>query len=132
MQGRCILGEGNSIAPISALRVEEAKLKARGVKPLGCLRYKLFADQTLMDRVGQRVEAGSPDTAGEIGACLQRKRGRVRNVRSLLVALIYIHDGAAVGDDEAFEAPGVAQVLLEQHLVGARGKLVDGGGGAGD
>ena len=44
----------------------------------------------------------------------------------LLVALVHVHNGAAVGDHKAFESPGIAQVLFEQHLVGAGGPLVDG------
>ena len=52
------------------------------------------------------------------------------DVGGLLVPVGNIDDGAAVGDHEALEAPGLAEVLLEQHLVGAGGELIDGVVGA--
>ena len=64
-----------------------------------------------------------------VPAC-KAQRGGVRDVGGLLVALVHVHDGAAVGDDEAFEAPRVAQMFLQQHLVGAGRQLVDGVVGA--
>ena len=115
---------------VGALRIEQAELEARGVEAFGGLGHEVFGDESLVDGVGQRVEAGSPDAAGEIGARLQRHRRRMRDVGGLLVALVHVNDRAAVGDDEALESPRVAKVLLEQHLVGAGGELVDGVVGA--
>ncbi len=114
------------------MRIEKAELEAPGVEPLRSLGDESFRHQPLAHRIGQSVEAGRPNAAREIGAGLQRQHGGVQHVRSFLVALVYVHNRAAVGNDKAFEAPGVAQVILEQHLVGAGGPLVDGVVGAHD
>ena len=39
--------------------------------------------------------------------------------------VVNVNDGAAVGDDEALEAPSRAQVVLEEHLVGAGREIID-------
>ena len=113
-----------------AWRIEHAELEARSVEALGGLCDQVFGDEPLAHGIGEGVEAGCPHTAGEICASLQRENGGVLDIGSLLVALVHVDDGAAVGDDEAFEAPCVAEMLFQQHLVGAGGPIVDGVVGA--
>ena len=79
-----------------------------------------------MHRVGKGVEAGCPDAAREISAGLKRDRSRVHDIRRVVVAFGDVHDSAAVRDDESFEPPCAAQMILQQHLVGAGGVSVDG------
>ncbi len=120
--------EGDAIE--RAGRIEDAELEARGVEALGGLGYKVFRDKPLAHGIGQRVEAGCPHTAGEVGARLQRENRGVLDIGRLLVTLVHIDDGAAVGDDKALEAPCIAEMLFQQHLVGAGRPLIDGVVGA--
>ena len=69
-------GEGNLVQRTGALRVEEAKLEAGRVEPLGGLGDQVFGDQSLAHRIGQGVEAGGPDAAREVGAGLQAQARR--------------------------------------------------------
>ena len=107
-------------------------LNRAGVEALRGLRDQVFRDKPLAHGVGQRVEAGRPDAAGEIGSCFKRQARRMHDVRRLFVALVDVDNRAAVGDYEALESPRVAEVLLEQHLVGAGRPAVDGVVGAHD
>ncbi len=80
--------------------------------------------------MAKRVEPGRPDAAGKVGAGLERHGRGALDVGGFLVPVVNVDDGAAVGDDEALEAPSLAQVLLKKHLVGAGGELIDGVVGA--
>ncbi len=54
------------------------------------------------------------------------------HVGRVVVAGVDVGDGGAVGDDVAVEVPVVAEVLLQEHFVGAGGRTVDGVVGAHD
>src|SRR6185503_12259498 len=79
-----------------------------------------------MNCLRKRVESRSPDAAGKICARFERHCGSMLDIGGLLVSLKDVDDGSAVGDDKPFESPGIPQMFLEQHLVGARRELVDG------
>src|SRR6266567_8312677 len=54
----------------------------------------------------------------------------MQNVRRVVVPMGHIHDRGTVRYDEALEAPRIAQVVLQQHLVGASCGIVNGVVGA--
>ena len=115
---------------IAARRVQQTELGASGEEAFCGGGDQGFGDDTVAHRFCERVEAGRPDGAGKVRAGLERDGRRMENVRCVMVALGDIDDRSAVGDDEALELPGVAEMLLQEHGVIAGRLAIDGVVGA--
>ena len=92
-----------------------------------------FGDESLVDGVDEGgVSLAFAVAAFEVGAGLHGVGGGVGHVGRVVMAGEDVGDGGAVGDDVTVEVPGVAEVILEEHGVGAGGGSVDGVVGAHD
>src|SRR3954463_9657505 len=79
-----------------------------------------------MYRLCERVESRRPDAAREIRSGLERHCRCMLDIAGLFVTLEDVDNGSAIRHNEAFKPPCVAQMLLQQHLVRACWKLIDG------
>ena len=87
--------------------------------------------RSLVDGVDEGgVSLALAEAAFEIGAGLHGVGGGVGHVGRVVVAGDDVGDGGAIADDVAVEVPGVAEVILQEHGVGAGGGAVDGVVGA--
>ena len=85
-----------------------------------------FGDQTLVDGVDEGGEGLAFHVAAfEVGAGFHGVGCGVGHIGRVVVAGENIGNGGAVGDDVAVEVPGVAQMIAQQHGVGARRSAVD-------
>ena len=79
--------------------------------------------------VPHRTSAGnawpSPKAALQIGPGFQRGGGGVGHVRRIMVAGIHVGDRGTIADHIAIEVPVIAQMIAQQHGVGAGGRAVD-------
>ena len=92
-----------------------------------------LGDEVLVDGVDEGGEGlALGEAALEVGAGFDGEGGGVGHVGGEVVAGVDVGDGGAVGDDVAVEVPGVAEVVFEEHGVGAGGGAVDGVVGAHD
>ena len=90
-----------------------------------------FFDQALVHRVDERGEClALPVAAFEVGAGFHGGGCGVRHVGRVVMAGEDVGDGGAIGDDVAVEVPGVAEMIAQQHGVGAGRRAVDGVVGA--
>ena len=85
-----------------------------------------FCDQVLMHRVHQsRKGLALCEAALQVGPGLHSGGGGVGHVRREVMSRVHIRNGRAIAHDIAIEAPGVAQVLAQEHRVRAGRRAVD-------
>ena len=90
-----------------------------------------FRDEVLVHGVDESgIGLPFAEAALEIGAGFYRGGGGVGHVGSEVVAGVDVGDGGAIADDVAVEVPGIAQMIAQEHGVGAGGRSVDGVVGA--
>ena len=72
------------------------------------------------------------ESALQISARLHRGCGGMRHIWSVVMAGVDVCHGGAVTDDISVKMPGVAEMIAQQHGVGAGGSSIDGVIGAHD
>ena len=114
-----------------ARRVEQAEREAAREEALQRTVDHGFGQEALLhSRDDRRCVGGHPVavvSADQVHACLEAgadaRLGRGREMKRVLA--VDVGGGAAVGHDEALEAPALAQVSIEQRLTRARRNTVD-------
>jgi hypothetical protein len=125
---RVDIGEGKLGPWDVRRRIEHAEAETRLEEaPDGAVDV-VAGDEAILE---SDVENSVLRAAGEVGAGFEGESGGLLEGHDEAVALIEVIDGPAVGDDVAFEAPLVAEKIVEK-MVGAGGLAANGVVGAHD
>ncbi len=131
--GGVVFGEGDAAVGEAGGRIEHAETEAGAEEAMEGGVDLGFGDEVLMDGFDESGEGlALAEAALEVGAGFDGGGGGVGHVGCVVVAGVDVGDGGAVADDVAVEVPGVAEVIAEEHGVGAGGRSVDGVVGAHD
>jgi len=122
--GGVVLADGDAAIGEPVERVEHTQEDAGAHKAFQRDIDLILGDQPLMHRIDQRgISLSPPEAAFEVRASFDRSGRCVGKVRRVVVADKDIGDGRAVADHLV---PGVAQMLLQQHGIGAGRSAIDG------
>ncbi len=109
MCGGIVFGEGNFGVGHALGRIEHAEAEAGDEKTLGGAIDFSFRDVAGLHFVDEALIFAA---AGEVGAGLDGVHGGCAFGGYIFMAAIDVADGPAIADDEAFEAPLIAQIFL--------------------